>query len=102
MSLYPTDITEWPYVEVYGSNFASHLLDAANTITRLELWDWFKNESPPKNSGYAFWDHENKTKISNGLQNNDHSGATFAYCMRCMQSIAKYGFENFKTKINKN
>ena len=102
MSIYPTDITEWPSVEVYGSNFTSHLLDAAETITKLELWDWFKNLSPPKDSGVAFWTHKNLTSISNGLQNNDHSGATFAYCIRCMQSIAKNGFENFKSQNNKN
>ena len=35
---------------------------------------------------------ENVNKISNGLQNNEHSGATFGYCMRLMQAIAKQGF----------
>ena len=39
-----------------------------------------------------FWGHENVNKISDGLEKNDHSGATFGYCMRQMQFIAKNGF----------
>ena len=29
-----------------------------------------------------------------------HSGATFAYCMRCMQAIAKDGFDEWSKKQN--
>jgi len=42
-----------------------------------------------------FCDESNVTKISNGLQDNSHSGATFGYCMRCMEYIAKNGFPAF-------
>jgi len=92
---YPQNTNEWRLVKVYGMDFRSNLLDMAQTTTRLNLWNWFKNESPPKNDGYQFWCHENVNKISDGLNNNDHSGATFGYCMRQMQFIAKNGFETW-------
>ena len=43
----------------------------------------------------------NKNKISDGLKNNQHSGATFAYCMRQMQAIANKGFYKWKQDWNK-
>jgi hypothetical protein len=92
---YPQNTNEWRLVKIYGMDFRSNLLDMAQTTTRLDLWNWFKNESPPENKGYCFWDHENVNKISDGLENNDHSGSTFGYCMRQIQSIAKNGFETW-------
>jgi hypothetical protein len=86
---------EWKSVNVYGTDFRPSLKDMADTIDRLELWDWFKNEKPPPNEGYMFWGHKNVNAISDGLNNNQHSGATFGFAMRCMQSIAKLGFEDW-------
>ena len=99
MSIYPQNINLWPKVTVYGCDFRSNLLDMADTITRLELWEWLKNYTPDEGSGFMYSRHTNITKISNGLENNDHSGATFAYCLRCMESIAKNGFDGFKSKF---
>ena len=92
---YPTDVNAWRFIEVYGTDFRPCLLDMAQTTTRLGLWDWFKTENPPGDSGYMFWGHPNVNKISNGLKDNQHSGATFGYCMRQMQAIAKQGFETW-------
>ena len=92
---YPQDITRWRMITVYDVDFRQCLLDMAQTTTRLELWDWFKNESPPNDKGYMYWGHPNVEKISDGLTDNPHSGATFGYCMRQMQAIAKQGFENW-------
>ena len=89
---------EWPYIKVYGSDFRPYLKDMADTVTRLELWDWFKNESPPNDKGYMYWRHSNIDKISNCLPENPHSGATFGFCMRCMQSIARDGFDEWNRK----
>tara|TARA_B100000963_G_C22636529_1_gene677914 strand:- start:2381 stop:2698 length:318 start_codon:yes stop_codon:yes gene_type:complete len=101
MSIIETPAThEWPYIKVYGSDFRPYLKDMADTVTRLELWDWFKNESPPDDRGYMFWGHSNIDKISNGLPENPHSGATFGFCMRCMQAIAKDGFDEWCRKQN--
>jgi len=44
-----------------------------------------------------YWRHDNVNKISSGLEDNRHSGATFGYAMRCMQSIAKNGFDQWKS-----
>ena len=89
------DYQNWKPVQVYGYDFRPSLKDMADTVDRLELWDWFKNESPPEDCGYTYWKHENIDKISKGLANNDHSGATFGYAMRCMQAIAKQGFDHW-------
>ena len=92
---YPNDINSWRLIKVYGTDFRPELLDMAQTITRLGLWDWFKNEKPPDNRGYMFWGHPNINLISSSLKNNQHSGATFGYCMRQMQRIAEEGFQGW-------
>ena len=92
---YPTDINEWRLIKVYGVDFRPDLLDMAQTITRLNLWDWMKNSDPPETQGYMWWQHRNVESISSGLKNNQHSGATFGYCMRQMQRIAKEGFQSW-------
>lgn len=88
---------EWPPVKVYNCDFRSDLKDMADTVTRLELWEWFRTESPPEDKGYMYWGHDNVNKISSGLEDNRHSGATFGYAMRCMQSIANNGFDEWKS-----
>tara|TARA_Y100000816_G_C25902877_1_gene470969 strand:+ start:244 stop:639 length:396 start_codon:yes stop_codon:yes gene_type:complete len=94
--VYPSSIEEWPHIKVYGTDFRPMLQEMADTISRLELWDWFRNEDPPGGSGFMYWGHKNVSLISNNLPNNEHSGATFGYAMRCMQSIAKNGFDEWK------
>ena len=89
------DIEDFPRVTVYGCDFRRSLKDMADTVTHLELWQWF-HERPPSDTGYMYWGHENVSKISDGLENNDHSGATFGYCMRQMQAIAAKGFNTWK------
>lgn len=85
-------ITDYKFIDVYGTDFRSCIKDMADTTTRLNLWTWFRDEAPPQDTGYMFWGDENVNKITAGLQNNPHSGATFGYCMRQMQAIAKSGF----------
>ena len=90
------EVNEWPLIKVYGRDFRPMLKDMADTVDRLQLWNWFANESPPGGSGYMYWGHPNIDLISNGLSDNQHSGATFGFAMRCMQSIAKNGFDEWK------
>tara|TARA_B100001063_G_scaffold239815_1_gene263908 strand:+ start:8449 stop:8769 length:321 start_codon:yes stop_codon:yes gene_type:complete len=87
--------TEWRETQCYGADFRPLLKEMADTIDKLELWDWFKNEKPPADKGYMYWGHENVDKISNNLPSNPHSGATFGFAMRCMQAIAKQGFNKW-------
>ena len=85
-------ISQYKFVEVYGADFRREIKHMADTVTTLELWDWFRTESPPHDTGYSWWGHPNINKISQALPDNPHSGATFSFCMRVMQSIAKQGF----------
>ena len=96
---YPQDITRWRMITVYDVDFRRCLVDMANVVTEENLWDWFKNESPPNDKGYMYWEHPNVDKIEKGLDDNPHSGATFGYCMRQMQAIAKQGFENWNRSL---
>lgn len=72
--------------------------DMIKTTNRLELWEWFRDEKPPECDGYMFWDHENVNAISNGLENNNHSGASFGMCMRQIQYIAKNDWETWNER----
>ena len=76
-------------------DFRPEIKNMADTVTRLKLWTWFRDEAPPKGHGYMNWGHKNIYKITHGLPDNPHSGATFAFCMRLMQSIAIQGFGNW-------
>ena len=99
----PLDKSAWPT----GYQGDTLRLMAAS-ITRLELWDWFRTERPPENQGYSWWNHPNINKISNNLQDdqgnfdNPHTGASFACSMRNMQVIAKEGFLKWKIQYLKN
>ena len=83
-------------MKVYDFYFSSELLNIANTITKLDLWTWMKNESPPPQCGYMWWAHPNLDMISTNIPNNNHSGASFAIGMRHMEAIAKKGFTEWK------
>ena len=91
---YPKEIECWPVITMYGHDFRNCLLNMANAITQLELWDWLKNFEQNQNEGFMFSSDENVIKIGDSVISDGHSGATFAYCIRCMQSIAKKGFES--------
>lgn len=97
--MYPNNINDWPKVTVYDTDFRKCLLNMANAITKLELWDWLVNFKPDKDKGFMFSSNENLNLIEGEVSGDGHSGATFAYCMRCMESIANNGFEEFKNKI---
>ena len=99
----PNNRSDWP-----SDHFSNDLRLMAITITELELWDWFKNESPPEDKGYSWWSHPNINKISNNLKDdngqlyNPHSGVSFACAMRNMQGIATMGFLDWKSKYESN
>ena len=100
--MYPANAKDWPEFLVYEYDFRTELVNMADAITKLELWDWMKDDNPPKDTGYMFWRHENIDKISNTIVNNGHSGATFGYALRIMQFIAKNGFDAGEKKTNHN
>ena len=91
--IFPNNKNDWRYVGVYGTDFRDELIMMAQTVDKLNLWDWFRNERPPENSGYCYWNHANVDLIMNNLPQDNHSGVTFAYAMRVMQTIAINGFD---------
>ena len=103
ISIIPLKQEAWP-----TDYFSKDLRLMAATVTRLELWDWFRIESPPEDTGYSWWNHPNINKISDNLQDdqgnfdNPHTGASFACSMRNMQAIAKKGFPAWKAQYIKN
>ena len=88
-------LQHWKSITVYDCEFNQELKTMADTIDKLNLWNWFKTESPPEDKGYSWWGHPNIMLISNKLPNNPHSGATFSFALRQMQSIAKHGFDKW-------
>ena len=94
---FPNNKDDWRYVEVYGKDFRDELIMMAKTVDKLNLWNWFKTESPPTDKGYAWWENANVNLISDSLPQNNHSGTTFAFAMRQMQFIAKNGFDRWNS-----
>ena len=91
-------LSTWKTIMIYGSDFTPELKIMADTITKLELWEWLRNYSPDKGRGFMWSSDKNIKKISNALPQNNHSGATFAYAMRQMEFIAKNGFDKWNKK----
>ena len=47
-----------------------------------ELYEWFINYEPDDNKGYMWSNHPNINKISNLVDSDGHSGASFAICLQ--------------------
>ena len=96
MSYYPDNIEDWPEFKIYDRDCRIDLLNLANSITRLKLWEWLKEFNPKKDEGFMFTNNNNLNMIASDPVNSGHSGASFAYSMRIMEKIAKEGFNNLK------
>jgi hypothetical protein len=70
------------------------LEDGYTTISNLELWDWMKSYTPDEGKGFMFSSHENITKMGSAMKTG-HSGSSFGWTMRSLESIAKNGWESF-------
>ena len=93
------DIDQWKETTCFNHmDFRKELKDMADTVTRLDLWDWFRYENPPSKLGYMFWKHNNIKKISDGISYTGHSGASFACALRTMQHIARFGFAQWNSE----
>ena len=73
------------------------LSNAFNFVEDNKLWDFF-NAEPPSETGYMFWNSETLGRISKGLDDDGHSGASFAFTMRTIQNIHKIGWEVYVDK----
>jgi len=74
------------------------LINAWNSITQLELWNYMKNDT----DSYMFNNDKEVYLIGNKmieLGYNGHSGCSFGWTMRQMQYIAKNGERQYANEI---
>jgi len=83
-----------------------YLKSAHKAITTCELWDWLKNFEPQEDRGFMFskdvpeLDRLNEEMYKDPV-NGGHSGASYGCTMRCMEYIAKHGYQAFKESYAK-
>jgi hypothetical protein len=75
------------------------LEDAWDAVTKLDLWDFFKNQKPPVNKGYMFWDAPELNQL-HPILNVSHSNASFGCTLRIIQNIAINGWEKWVKNEN--
>ena len=75
-------------------------VDAHKAITELGLWDWMKTATPPSDMGFMFWNPPpiELAKINASIT-PEHSGSTYGWTMRQMETIAKNGWEKYVLKM---
>ena len=80
---------DWGYMNIgYGIDSRYEVHDMYMTVKRLELEEWMKNYNPKRDRN-----SENSNKISNGLENNNHSGASYSGCMWVTSRVFKEGWK---------
>ena len=88
LSYYPRNIDHWKHFTVYGTDFRNCMNNMFNVIIKLKLENWLTNFNPG-DEGFCFSINDNINKISEEVNNDGHSGATFACCLRIMEDIFK-------------
>lgn len=72
------------------------LADAYQAVEAAGAWDFFRTVEPPVEKGYMFWDAPQLNKVQEHMKLLDtHSGSSYAFTMRAMQSIALLGWNSF-------
>lgn len=87
------------FESVYEPFEVMMLKDVYTAITACELWDWMRMYSPEDGKGFMFTSHPNLDRIEKEMKFDGHSGASWGWTMRTMESIAKNGWEAHKNKV---
>lgn len=77
----------------YTAEESVMLFDMFEAITEAKKWEWLRTYEPEEKRGFMFSDAPELKDIDKCLQYEGHSGASYAWCMRQMQVIAKEGLE---------
>lgn len=86
------------FQSIYSAYESTLLKDAYDAITACNLWDWLRAYSPQE--GFMFSTHPNLERIHKKMKTYDmHSGASYGWTMRQMESIAKHGWEEHRNKV---
>ena len=77
------------------------IIKTYQAVSNTNNWENLKNYEVNPNNGFMFSNEQFLYDISieSDQLGAGHSGASFAYCMRNMHYIAKYGFENYVAKF---
>ena len=92
----------YPAFSVWPSSMLSKpIYNMCNAVTKHNLWEWMRDEDPPADQGYSWWRHANLRKIDrdDAVNNDGHSGCSFACSMRGVQFIAKHGYEAWASEV---
>lgn len=83
-----------------------YLVNAHWAITECELWDWLRTYEPPDREGFMFSTTPERRRIDAKMREQNiaggHSGFSYGYTMRVMESVAKEGYEKYKEYYLKN
>jgi hypothetical protein len=84
-----------------GHSEARMLKNMYDAITELDLWDWLRTFTPEKDKGFMWSPAPEIGRISHHpkVDSDGHSGASFAFCMRHMEMIAKEGWHTYYRTI---
>ena len=88
-SRYPSNIFDWPPIYIHQNDFRPKLINIANAITNLKLWDRLLDF--PNNDCHSL--------IKKNVINDNHTEFTFDYSMRCMENIKRNGFDSFEKEV---
>uniref|UniRef100_A0A6C0DI59 Uncharacterized protein n=1 Tax=viral metagenome TaxID=1070528 RepID=A0A6C0DI59_9ZZZZ len=76
------------------------VINGYHAVSRCESWNFLKNFKPNNNEGFMFTDHPKVYEIGHMMEScphpPGHSGCSFAWTMRQLESIAKDGYQNYK------
>ena len=84
----------------YSPEEAIMLADAYQAITKADLWDYMKKPSTPGKDGFMFSTDVELVRLDRYIKYNGHTGASYAWTMRIMESIAKNGMEGHKKLLS--
>lgn len=88
LSYYPKNKNHWKPFTVYDSDFRNCMNNMFNVIIKLKLEKWLTNFNTG-DKGFCFSINDNINKISKEVENDGHSRATFAFCLRIMEDMFK-------------
>jgi len=87
-------MTTPPFDTLYSPYESTLLADAHQAITQCEAWSWLATFEPDEGFGFAMSCHPMLDRISTAMTHGgEHSGASFGFTLRVMQSIAKRGWD---------
>lgn len=84
---------------IYDAHESTMLKDAYEAITACDLWGWMKAYVPEEGQGFMFSNHPNLARIDKEMKYGGHSGSSYGWTMRQMESIAKIGWEEHRNRV---